>query len=493
MDFMDFEETTGPAKEGKVKILSEQLVSDPTSLVFASLADMYREGGMLEEAMTMCQAGLAIHPHHIPGQLVLAKIYRDDHRSLEALEALEKVLALEPGNPEAIALLESLESQFEGPSAAGPSEGLPAGQPLEVVSTPQAPAPPLNGAENIEVIPESQATESPIPLVAKPSEEEVLTIEPGGEVSAVHEVPQSPSEEQTPLLSPAEIEHATLGFEPGAIIQDSWVISRPIEMEYPGEAPTFITPAPETSTGTSSTLPVTEERAPVSSVSEPAPPVSEKEPLLEDLQVPLAEHPSVLSSQVDGETPAELPMIGSVFTAPPAPPEVPRVPEEPKKHGEELSLAEFMKSLSGAEFMELPRATVAEGVAAKPEVSAVPSDEMRREMEKALDDLLTLDEVEGAMVVNRDGLVLAERTRTWINAEEAAALAASIYETTAYSLGRMQMGQLDRGIVETSLGQLYFISLGEALLVLLTRDNTKMGLILMQVKKVLKRIQRVVQ
>jgi predicted regulator of Ras-like GTPase activity (Roadblock/LC7/MglB family) len=487
---MDFEETKEPAKGGTVKALSEQLVNDPNSLVFASLADIYREEGMIEEALAMCQAGLALHPRHIPGQLVLAKIHRDTHRPLEALEALEKVLALDPGNPEARALLESLDSKLEEPSPLVSSGG-PSSEPAsEIVSEIQAAVQALNSGTGIEDIPGPG-----VPALKAPQAGgEGLKIVPWGDAASAQGVPTTSSEGWTAKATIPEIERSTLGFVPGAVNQDSWVISRPIEMDFPVKVPSLNPPSSRASERSPYVSPVTTEEMNSPLFKESAELVPQKEFPVIGTQVPLQELPQALPTRPDeqpGAGPPTIPLEGSLSAAPKALPVAPRVKEQPGQPREEVSLTEFMKTLSSMEFMEPPSAPVAERAAAEPEVFPAPSDEQRGEMETALDDLLTLDEVEGAMIVNRDGLVLAERTRAWINAEETAALAASIYETTLRSIGRMEMGQLDRGIVETALGQLYFIALGDHLLVLLTRDDTKMGLVLMRMKKVMDRVRRV--
>jgi predicted regulator of Ras-like GTPase activity (Roadblock/LC7/MglB family) len=272
-------------------------------------------------------------------------------------------------------------------------------------------------------------------------------------------------------------------------------------MEFPKEE--LIT-APPASIEPPLKPPVMTEEAPLALVEEPAPPA----PKEEEQPVRVVEIPAGVEVMLQEETQAppatfeekpvrELPTLAfeeSLFAAPTAPPEAPAPPpaeEEPGKPRKEVPLGEFMKSLSESEFLKATPASlapVAERAVTEPEVL---SDEMRGEMEKALEDLLTLAEVEGAMIVNRDGLVLAERTRAGINAEEAAALGASIFETTLRSIERMHLGQLDRGIVETGSGRLYLTAMGDAMVVLLTRDDTKMGLVLMRMKKVMDRVRRV--
>jgi predicted regulator of Ras-like GTPase activity (Roadblock/LC7/MglB family) len=487
---MDVRETPEPAKEGKVKTLSEQLVSDPNSLVFASLADMYREEGMMEEALAMCQAGLELHPRHVPGRLILARIHRDANRPLEARAVLEKVLSLEPGNPEALALLQAMEAKPEEPSPVVPVEEISA-KPATVVSpVPPLVVQPLGADAGLEIIPET-------PVAVEPPREEGFKLVPWAEAATRTEAPPAMFEGPAPVVAMPEIERSTTDLSPGAFAKEGFVISHPIDMEFPKEE--LITAPPA-----SIEPPVMTEEAPLALVEEPALPApKEEEQPVRVVEIPAGVEvllheealapPATFEEKPVGELPI-LPFEESLFAAPSAPPEAPGPPpaeEEPEKPRKEVPLAEFMKSLSESEFLKAtpaPLAPVAERAVTEPEVL---SDEIRGEMEKALEDLLTLAEVEGAMIVNRDGLVLAERTRAGINAEEAAALGASIFETTFRSIERMHLGQLDRGIVETGSGRLYLTAMGDAMVVLLTRDDTKMGLVLMRMKKVMERVRRV--
>jgi len=491
---MDVRETTEPAKEGKVKTLSEQLVSDPNSQVFASLSDMYREEGMMEEALAMCQAGLELHPRHVPGRLILARIHRDANRPLEARAVLEKVLSLEPGNPEALALLQAMEAKPEEPSPVVPVEELPEKPATLVSPVPPLVVQPLGADAGLEIIPEP-------PAAVEPPKEEGFKLVPWAEAATRTEAPPAMFEGPAPVVAMPEIERSRTDLSTGAFTKEGFVISHPIDMEFPKEE---LIAAPPASIEPPLKPPVMTEEVSLALVEEPVPPA----PKEEEQPVRVVEIPAGVEVMLQEEALAppvtfeekpvgELPTLAfeeSLFAAPTAPPEAPAPPpaeQEPGKPRKEVPLAEFMKSLSESEFLKAtpaPLAPVAERAAAEPEVL---SDEIRGEMEKALEDLLTLAEVEGAMIVNRDGLVLAERTRAGINAEEAAALAASIFETTLRSIERMHLGQLDRGIVETGSGRLYLTAMGDAMVVLLTRDDTKMGLVLMRMKKVVDRVRRV--
>lgn len=69
------------------------LDSDPSSQIFAALADAYRKKGELDKAFKVCQTGLKIHPKYGAAHIVMAKINLDrglyDWAEIEAKKAAE--------------------------------------------------------------------------------------------------------------------------------------------------------------------------------------------------------------------------------------------------------------------------------------------------------------------------------------------------------------------------------------------------------------------
>ncbi|MFM6927549.1 MAG: tetratricopeptide repeat protein [Bdellovibrio sp.] len=74
------------------------LAKDPTSQVFAPLAEAYREMGMLKESLQIVTAGVQRHPQFVGGLVTYAKALRDAGQLGRALEALKKATALAPEN-----------------------------------------------------------------------------------------------------------------------------------------------------------------------------------------------------------------------------------------------------------------------------------------------------------------------------------------------------------------------------------------------------------
>lgn len=78
--------------------LTQQLVLDPKSKVFAQLADGYRKAGMLDEAIETCKRGLEHNPEFATGHLVLGKCYLAKKMSALAIEEFQAAARIDPQN-----------------------------------------------------------------------------------------------------------------------------------------------------------------------------------------------------------------------------------------------------------------------------------------------------------------------------------------------------------------------------------------------------------
>jgi tetratricopeptide (TPR) repeat protein len=74
----------------------ERLQRDPASLAFAQLADLYRKAGRIQEAIHLCQDGLARYPHYTTARLILAKALLAEGQLDPALAELTAILQLSP-------------------------------------------------------------------------------------------------------------------------------------------------------------------------------------------------------------------------------------------------------------------------------------------------------------------------------------------------------------------------------------------------------------
>jgi Flp pilus assembly protein TadD len=85
-----------PAIVSAIRRYEERLARDPTSLLFAQLADLYRKVGRSREAVALCREGLARYPHYTTARLILAKACVADGDFEQALGELHAILELSP-------------------------------------------------------------------------------------------------------------------------------------------------------------------------------------------------------------------------------------------------------------------------------------------------------------------------------------------------------------------------------------------------------------
>lgn len=71
---------------------------DPTSRIFAPLAEAYRKAGLIQEAIEIARDGLRIHPHFVGGRVALARALFDQSKYGEVIKELEPVVLDAPDN-----------------------------------------------------------------------------------------------------------------------------------------------------------------------------------------------------------------------------------------------------------------------------------------------------------------------------------------------------------------------------------------------------------
>lgn len=71
---------------------------DPTSRVFAPLAEAYRKAGLVDEAIEIAHEGLRLHPNFIGGKVALARALFEKKRFDEVVQTLEPMIHDIPDN-----------------------------------------------------------------------------------------------------------------------------------------------------------------------------------------------------------------------------------------------------------------------------------------------------------------------------------------------------------------------------------------------------------
>jgi predicted Zn-dependent protease len=71
---------------------------DPTSRVFAPLAEAYRKAGLPDEAIEIAREGLRVHPNFVGGRVALARALFDKQKYEEVVKELGAVVIDAPDN-----------------------------------------------------------------------------------------------------------------------------------------------------------------------------------------------------------------------------------------------------------------------------------------------------------------------------------------------------------------------------------------------------------
>jgi tetratricopeptide (TPR) repeat protein len=92
-----------------IRRYEERLVKDPASLVFATLADLYRKAGRLAEAAALCRDGLERFPQYTTARLILARTLLDAGEDDAALGELGAIVTVSPEDVQCRRLLAEAE------------------------------------------------------------------------------------------------------------------------------------------------------------------------------------------------------------------------------------------------------------------------------------------------------------------------------------------------------------------------------------------------
>jgi hypothetical protein len=115
---------------------------------------------------------------------------------------------------------------------------------------------------------------------------------------------------------------------------------------------------------------------------------------------------------------------------------------------------------------------------------------IKEKLERILSDLERVGDIEASAVVSRDGLLMASDIPENVHAETFAAMAATMLGAAETAVSELKKGVSERVIVESKLGKIITKGAGsKALLVVMTRPEAKLGLILMETERAAEKIK----
>jgi tetratricopeptide (TPR) repeat protein len=96
----------------RIEDLRRRVLKDPASIAFAQLAEEHRRAGDCEEAVRVCEAGLAQHPAYLSARVTLGRALFELGRLEEARAEFQRVLESAPGNLIAIGKLAEIHQRI---------------------------------------------------------------------------------------------------------------------------------------------------------------------------------------------------------------------------------------------------------------------------------------------------------------------------------------------------------------------------------------------
>ncbi len=119
------------------------------------------------------------------------------------------------------------------------------------------------------------------------------------------------------------------------------------------------------------------------------------------------------------------------------------------------------------------------------------------ELKTALEDLKNVSGVVGSAVVTSDGLLIYSDLPESVNKRALAAMAAAIVGTGMQVTKELEMGMLNEVMVEAKEGKFISISVGtdeeSPILSTLVSPRANLGLVMLEMEKAAKRIQRIME
>lgn len=243
------------AYTSEIEKLEARYRENPKGRNFAPLADAYRKAGLIDNAIELCHAGLALHPDYVSGHIVHGRCLVDKKDDAGAETVFSRVLELDPENILALKVLAEIAERNNHNDQA-----------IEWLNRLLL-ADPMNGeaAEGLSRVRGKVATQ-PITPPAKPAEAITAVVTPLAVAPPLAVVP--PLAVDTPL----HVEHEAVEFEPGAAEEDHGTAQHALGIENTDGPfdPRAATGAAPSSAPADFVLERTSESSPESSVATPA-------------------------------------------------------------------------------------------------------------------------------------------------------------------------------------------------------------------------------
>jgi len=113
-------------------------------------------------------------------------------------------------------------------------------------------------------------------------------------------------------------------------------------------------------------------------------------------------------------------------------------------------------------------------------------------IDQALGDLLQKPGVKATILMEPSGLLVGSASNVQIDIEERAAVVAGLFSSSQKTMASLNLGRVDRIVVERGGSRIYMTRAGEFILVVETETSMKLGLLIVSARRASKTVQQVV-
>jgi predicted regulator of Ras-like GTPase activity (Roadblock/LC7/MglB family) len=115
-------------------------------------------------------------------------------------------------------------------------------------------------------------------------------------------------------------------------------------------------------------------------------------------------------------------------------------------------------------------------------------------LDVVLEEMINVENVDGSVITSREGLLMASRVPPEADGRIVSALLSSVFAAAETALAEMRRGAVDRVVLSTKDGQVIIVPVGlKAVLgTLVRRGAPNLGLILMEIETISKKISEII-
>lgn len=113
-------------------------------------------------------------------------------------------------------------------------------------------------------------------------------------------------------------------------------------------------------------------------------------------------------------------------------------------------------------------------------------------MRRIVEDLIRIEGVIGALLVGKDGLVIASTMLEDEDAEVLGAMAAAMYGTLSKACERIGVGTMTDSIVQAADGTIHLVEAEDILLVVIAEKQVNIGMIKIEMRRASKRVREAI-